>query len=169
MFICACVQASLQVSLQNTHGKQQNVGTSHVDADAQILIQNLRTEVKSCKDRLARLRKSKESLQAEYEDEIEQLQQALELAQSATQWKSDMKMAIMQFEDAPDVETSQRPPAKTGQLSQSLAQKLTTTSDTRESKSSHNKTQRAAAKSIESVEQYILKVFYLNKYALLVR
>ena len=140
-----------------------------MDADAQILIQNLRTEVKSCKDRLARLRKSKESLQAEYEDEIEQLQQALELAQSATQWKSDMKMAIMQFEDTPDVETSQRettvyttqrPPAKTGQLSQSLAQKLTTTSDTRESKSNHNKTQSAAAKSIESVEQYILKVFY---------
>merc|ERR1712216_561621 len=138
------------------HGKQQDLGTSHVDADAQALIQNLREEVKSCKDRIARLRKSKECLESEYEDEIEKLQQDLELARSATHWKSDMKMAIMQFEDAPAAEPEQLR-TNTGRFSPSLTQNPTSTSTTRESQSGRIKTQSTSAKSIESVEQYILK------------
>ena len=163
------------------HGKQEQFATSSVDADAQILIQNLRAqvqklraEVKSCKDRIAKLRNSKESLQTEHEDEIERLQQDLELAQSATQWKSDMKMAISQFEDVPaaaiekqlgKTDQSTRPLTQNLTSTRPLTQNPTNTSETRELKNQDSKpvtrrdaAQTAAAQSIESVQQYILKV-----------
>lgn len=158
------LQASLQVSLQSMHGKQDNRATSSVDADAQMLIQNLRADVKSCKDRIAKLRKSKETLQAEYEEEIQQLQEALELAKSATQWKSDMKMAMMQFDDVPAV-VADKQLVETDESNQSLTQDLISFSETAEPKiqnskavTSRDKPKTAAAQSIESVERYLMKV-----------
>lgn len=161
--------ASLQVSLQSMHEKQENRTTSSVDADAQLLIQNLRADVKSCKDRIAKLRKSKESLQAEYEEEIQQLHQELELAKSATQWKSDMKMAMMQFDDVPAV-VAEKPLVKTEESNQSLTQDLISFSETGEPKgqksravTSREKPKTAAAQSIESVERYLMKRKQRNK------
>lgn len=168
-YTAVLLQASLQVSLQSMHGKQENRGTSSVDADAQMLIQNLRADVKSCKDRIAKLRKSKESLQAEYEEEIQQLQEALELAKSATQWKSDMKMAMMQFDDVPAA-VADKQLVETDESNQSLTQDLISFSETAEPKiqnskavTSRDKPKTAAAQSIESVERYLMKRKQRNK------